>query len=397
MTRKILHLDLDAFFCAVEEQRDPALRDRPFAVGGRPESRGVVASCSYSARQFGIHSAMPMARAIKLYPNLIIVPSRHHVYQDVSQQVMARLHQLTPLVEQLSIDEAFLDVSDLPEPAETIARRLQTTINHELHLPCSLGVATNKLVAKIANNIGKAAIKSDQPPNTVKIVPPGQEAAFLAPLPVMELWGVGPKTAERLSQLGIRTIGELARWSEADLVRRFGKLGHDLARRAKGLDDRPVETEHEAKSISQETTFARDISDGTVLRCTLRRLSEQVGRRLRRKRLSGTTVKVKLRWTDFTTLTRQTTLPHPTNLDREIYAAVSQLFDENWPPGKRVRLVGVGVSGFDTPAYQLGLWDSDPEQDHRLQDTLDGLRERFGDQAVQRGSQIKYDNNEEEP
>ena len=179
-------------------------------------------------------------------------------------------------------------------------------------------------------------------------------------------------------------------------MRRFGKLGHDLARRAQGLDDRPVETEHEAKSISQETTFARDISDDTVLHRTLRRLSEQVGRRLRRKGLSGTTVKVKLRWTDFTTLTRQTTLDHPTSLDGEIYAAASQLFDQTWPPGKRVRLVGVGVSGFDTPAYQLGLWDSDPEQDHRLQDTLDGLRARFGDQAVQRGSQIKYDDHEEE-
>ena len=396
MPRKILHLDLDAFFCAVEEQRDPALQGRPFAVGGRPESRGVVASCSYAARQFGIHSAMPMARAVKQCPELIIVPSRYRAYQDASRQVMARLHQLTPLVEQLSIDEAFLEVSDLPQPAETIARRLQTTINHELHLPCSLGVATNKLVAKIANNIGKAAIKSDQPPNTVKIVPAGQEAAFLAPLPVTELWGVGPKTADRLSQLGIRTIGELAGWSEADLVRRFGKLGHDLARRAQGLDDRPVETEHEAKSISQETTFARDISDGTVLRRTLRRLSEQVGRRLRQKGLNGTTVKVKLRWTDFTTLTRQTTLDHPTSLDGEIYAAASQLFDQTWPPGKRVRLVGVGVSGFDTPAYQLGLWDSDPEQDHRLQDTLDGLRARFGDQAVKRGSQINYDDHEEE-
>jgi DNA polymerase-4 len=396
MPRKILHLDLDAFFCAVEEQRDPSLQGRPFAVGGRPESRGVVASCSYAARQFGIHSALPMARAVKQCPELIIVPSRYQAYQDASRQVMARLHQLTPLVEQLSIDEAFLDVSDLSQPAETIARRLQTTINNELHLPCSLGVATNKLVAKIANNIGKATIKSDQPPNTVKIVPPGQEAAFLAPLPVTELWGVGPKTADRLSQLGIRTIGELAGWSEADLVRRFGKLGHDLARRAKGLDDRPVETEHEAKSISQETTFARDISDGTVLRRTLRRLSEQVGRRLRRKGLSGTTVKVKLRWTDFTTLTRQTTLDHPTNLDGEIYAAASQLFDQTWPPGKRVRLVGVGVSGFDTPAYQLGLWGNDPEQPHRLQDTLDELRERYGSQAIRRGSQLINNNSEEE-
>ena len=208
MARKILHLDLDAFFCAVEEQRDPSLRGQPFAVGGRPESRGVVASCSYAARQFGIHSAMPMARAVRQCPPLIIVPSRYGAYEAASRQVMARLHQLTPLVEQLSIDEAFLDVSDLPERAELIARRLQATINRELDLPCSLGVAANKLVAKIANNVGKAAIKSDRPPNTIKVVPPGQEAAFLAPLPATELWGVGPKTAEQLAQMAGVKLGK---------------------------------------------------------------------------------------------------------------------------------------------------------------------------------------------
>jgi DNA polymerase-4 len=396
LTRKILHLDLDAFFCAVEEQRDPSLRGQPFAVGGRPESRGVVASCSYAARQFGIHSAMPMAQAVRRCPGLIIVPSRYGAYEAASRQVMARLHQLTPLVEQLSIDEAFLDLSDLPEQAELIARRLQGTINRELGLPCSLGVAANKLVAKIANNVGKASVKSDRPPNTIKVVPAGQEAAFLAPLPVTELWGVGPKTAEQLAQVRVRTIGDLARRSEADLVRRFGKLGRDLARRARGLDERPVETEHEAKSISQETTFARDINDAVTLQRTLRRLSEQVGRRLRRKGLRGTTVKIKLRWSDFTTLTRQLTLDQPTDLDGDIFAAAGQLFDQTWPPGKRVRLVGVGVTGFDTPAYQLSLWDAPPAEAHRLQDALDELRDRFGSGAIRRGSQLFYENEEEE-
>ncbi len=227
MLRKILHLDLDAFFCAVEEQRDPNLRSKAFAVGGRPETRGVVASCSYAARRFGVRSAMPMARAVKLCPHLIIVPSHFDAYRAASQQVMAHLYQLTPLVEQVSIDEAFLDVSDRPEPAEGLARRLQTTINTELNLPCSLGVATNKLVAKIANDVGKAAARSDQPPNALQVVPPGQEAAFLAPLPVEALWGVGPKTAERLHGLGLHTIGDLARWPEADLGRRFGQHGYD--------------------------------------------------------------------------------------------------------------------------------------------------------------------------
>lgn len=388
MPRKILHLDLDAFFCAVEEQHDPSLRGKPFAVGGRPDQRGVVASCSYAARRFGIHSAMPMARAVRLCPELIVVSSHFRAYRAASREVMARLHALTPLVEQLSIDEAFLDVSDLSEASEVLARRLQATIRTELGLPCSLGVATNKLVAKIANNIGKAQARTEGPPNAIKVVAPGQEAAFLAPLPVDELWGVGPKTAERLAQLGLRTIGDIARRSETDLARRFGKHGHDLARRARGLDDRPVEIEHEAKSISQETTFAKDISDGELLRRVLCQQSESVGRRLRKSNLSGTTVKIKLRWADFTTLTRQLTLDHPTNLDREIVEAAHQLFEQTWPPGKRVRLVGVGVSGFETPAYQLSLWDPAPETDQSLQSTLDDLRERFGDEAIRRGSEL---------
>ena len=389
VSRKILHLDLDAFFCAVEEKRDPALRGQPFAVGGDPDRRGVVASCSYAARQFGVHSAMPMTQAIKLCPDLIIVPARRPAYQAASRQVMAVLHHLTPLVEQLSIDEAFLDVSDLPEPAAVIARRLQTAINADPGLSCSLGVASNKLVAKIANNIGKAAVRSGRSPNSIKVIPPGQEAAFLAPLPATELWGVGPKTAERLAHLGLYTIGDIAHRPEAELVRHFGKHGRDLALRAKGLDDRPVEIEHETKSVSQETTFTTDVNEAALLRHTLRDQSEQVGRRLRQKQLSGITVKIKLRWADFTTLTRQMTLDRPTNLDHEIFTAALQLFEKTWTPGKRVRLVGVGVSGFETDAYQLGLWDSGTEPDQRLQTTLDELRDRFGEQAIRRGSNLK--------
>jgi DNA polymerase-4 len=389
MPRKILHLDLDAFFCAVEEQRNPDLRGQPFAVGGQPDERGVVASCSYAARRLGVRSAMPMTRAVKLCPNLIIVASDHNAYQAVSRQVMAILHDLTPLVEQISIDEAFLDVTDLPEPAAFLARRLQQTIQDRLKLPCSLGVASNKLVAKIANNVGKDSVRTGGAPNAITVVPPGQEAAFLAPLPVKELWGVGPKTAAQLAEIGLHTIGDIARWSEPDLGRRFGKLGHDLAQRAKGIDDRPVETEHEAKSISQEITFVRDINEERLLRETLRKLSEQVGHRLRQEALSGATIKLKIRWSDFTTLTRQLTLNQPTNLDKEIHAAIIQLFENVWPPGKRVRLLGVGVSNFEQPARQLGLWEANLEPDHRLQTTLDTIRERFGSQAVRRGSQIK--------
>jgi DNA polymerase-4 len=385
--RKILHLDLDAFFCAVEEQHDPALRGKPFAVGGRPDERGVVASCSYAARALGVRSAMPMARAIKLCPHLIIVGSHHRAYGRVSEQVMERLHALSPLVEQISIDEAFIDVSDLPDTAETLARQLQAKIRTELSLPCSLGVAANKLVAKIATDVGKAAVRTGDYPNAIMVVPPGQEAVFLAPLPSSALWGVGPKTAESLARLGIKTIGDIAQWPEADLARRFGKMGHDLWRHALGLDDRPVETWHETKSISAETTFVRDIDDERVLKRTLRELSDQVGRRLRDSSLAGTTVKLKLRWPDFTTLSRQSTLAQPTDLDDEIYAAIEKLFLAEWKPGRAIRLLGVGVSHLGPPSRQLSLLDATPEKNRKLLEAVDKLKDKYGDKIVKRGSE----------
>ncbi len=393
MTRKVLHLDLDAFFCAVEEQRDPSLAGKAFAVGGQPDQRGVVASCSYEARRFGVRSAMPMAVARRLCPHLAIIPHHFQDYRDASHAVMERLQDLTPLVEQLSIDEAFLDVTLLPDPATAIARRLQQQINDDLALPCSLGVASNKLVAKIANNVGKAGARTGSPPNAITVVPPGDEAAFLAPLPIQELWGVGPKTADQLQRLGLRTIGDVARWPADDLERRFGKLGVDLARRACGVDERPVETEHEVKSISSETTFSRDERDAAVLARVLRQLSDDVGRRVRRAGLSGTTIKIKLRWEDFTTLTRQTTLDHTTDQDDEIYVAAMVLFEQYWPARTPVRLIGVGLSGFQTPHRQLGLWDDQAalEENRRLQATLDALRERFGDDAIRRGSTLDPD------
>lgn len=395
MPRKILHLDLDAFYCAVEEQHDPALRGVAFAVGGKPDQRGVVASCSYAARKFGVRSAMPMSQAVRVCPQLVIRPAHFKAYNAASEKVMERLRNLTPFVEQISIDEAFLDVTLLPDKAETIARRLQATINQELNLPCSLGVASNKLVAKIANNIGKDRAGKDSPPNAVTVVPPGQEASFLAPLPTRELWGVGPKTAESLAKLGIRTIGDISHYSETALVKLFGKNGEDLYRHARGLDERPVESEGETKSVSSETTFTRDIADGEHLKRTLRSLSDNVGRRLRQEELSGTTVKIKLRWSDFTTLTRQVTLPHPTHHDNEIYEAALQLFEKTWPKGRPVRLIGVGVSGFEVGSYQVGLWDAKPsEQDQKLESVLDDLRNRFGDKIVRRGSALIEDDEE---
>ena len=385
MPRTILHLDLDAFFCAVEELRDPSLRGKPFAVGGRPDQRGVVASCSYAARGFGVHSAMPMGQALRLCPELTVISHSHGEYGKMSDQVMERLGDLSPLVEQISIDEAFVDISDLREDPMTVARRIQGRINDELGLPCSIGIATNKLLAKIATEVGKKSSKKGLPPNAVTIVPPGNEAGFLEHLPVAMLWGVGPKTTEKLAGYGIKTIGVLARRPLADLERWFGENRRDLSRRAQGMDESPVVTEHEVKSISQETTFLKDVSDDHALGVTLRELSSQVGRRLRQAGIAGTTVRIKLRWPDFTTLTRQVTIPQPTDQDQEIYTIALDLLGKARPKGKAVRLIGVGVSGLGAPLRQLELWGLQTEKKRKLQLTLDQLQEKYGKKVIQRG------------
>src|SRR5262245_5614552 len=390
--RTIIHLDLDAFFCAVEEQRDPSLRGKPFAVGGRPENRGVVSSASYMARKFGVRSAIPMARAVRLCPDLIVVSPNFSAYRAASQQVMERLHTLTPLVEQISIDEAFLDVTALGELGDILAARLQATIREDLALSCSLGVAANKLVAKIATDVGKGAVRSGKMPQAICVVPPGDEAAFLAPLPATALWGVGPKTAEKLAALGMRTIGAIVAWPATDLIRRFGQLGEDLARHARGIDDRPIVMERAAKSISQETTFARDVSDQATLERTLHEQASEIARNLYRKDLMGTTVKLKIRWPDFATPTRQLTLREPTNEADEIANAALRLFRQIWPRGQAVRLIGVGVSGLGAPPRQLSLWDAPtPEEQarhERVRAALAAIHSRFGAGALRRASEL---------
>jgi len=395
MPRKILHLDLDAFFCSVEENNDPSLRGKPFAVGGRPDQRGVVASCSYAARLHGVHSAMPMSQAKRICPELIIVSGRHGDYGKISHQVMDYLKTLTPLLEQVSIDEAFLDLSDLPEPGEELAKSIQQYIQDHFQLPCSIGVATNKLVAKVATDVGKAAKRSASPPRAIKVVAPGEEAAFFAPLPTKALWGIGPKTSARLAEMGIHTIGDIARWPVEERRKHLGKFGDYLSKSAVGIDDSPIHTSHEVKSVSNETTFARDIADVQVLYETLHWLSESVGRRLRKHNLAGTTVKLKLRWANFTTLSRQLTLPKPTSDDREIYAAVKELFNQTWQKGKPVRLLGVGVTQFSTQASQLTLWDAANKKDDQLLSAVDNLRERYGKDSIMRGSDLKYKKSEQ--
>jgi len=393
MSRTILHIDLDAFYCAVEETYKPALRGKPFAVGGKPEERGVVASCSYAARRMGVRSAMPMGKALRLCPGMIIVPMRHDLYSDVSRQVMERLHNLTPLVEQISIDEAFLDISDVSGAAEVIAQKLQSRIRDELQLPCSIGIASNKMVAKIATEVGKtlrlremrSAQRDSGPPNALTIVPFGEEAAFLAPLPADMLWGVGPKTSARLTELGIYTIGDLAKWPESEMIRMFGENGRDLAGHSKGIDERPIVTEHETKSISQEITYSKDVRDDAVLQKTLREMSVEVGKQLRRNNLAGKTIKLKLRWPDFTTLTRQTTLNNPTDQDDVIEQVALELLKAVRKPFQAVRLIGVGVTGLGQPIRQLGLWDTDSEKERKIQDVVDELREKYGKNIIQRG------------
>jgi len=387
MNRKIIHLDLDAFFCAVEEQRSPLLIGKPFAVGGKPQERGVVSSCSYAARAFGIRSAMPMARALRLCPNLIVVTPHYKEYSQASQKVMAKLRIVTDLVEQISIDEAFLDVSGLPMAGETIAHELQEAIINDLGLPCSLGVASNKLVAKIATDVGKTTLGRSGPPNAITVVPPGSEAAFLAPLPTSSLWGIGPKTAERLSKLGIITIGDLASTPETKIKQIFGRLTLEMLVRASGIDNRPIITHHDAKSLSQETTFSRDISEEAKLKNTLRELSASIGRKLRESNLRAQTIKLKIRWSDFTTITRQTTISQPTDQEQMIYEVSLSLLDKSWNYRRPVRLIGLGVSGLSSQIIQLSLWEVNSKA-RSLQQALDDLRGKYGVKIVHRGSAL---------
>lgn len=392
MQRLILHLDLDAFFCSVEELLNPTLAGKAFAVGGSPDSRGVVASCSYAAREHGIHSAMPMKQAIKFYPELHVVRGNYREYSKYSSSVMKILRELTPLVEQISIDEAFMDITDQRIDGKLFAEKLHTRILNETGLPSSIGVASNKLLAKTANEFGKSTKIGISPPNAITIVVPGEEAKFLSPLPVRMLWGIGPKTSIKLAEIGINTIGDLSRISEDELVRRFGMHGKMLFKYSHGIDNSPILTKHEIKSVSHETTFSSDVSERDVLYRTIRSLSESIARRLRKYQKKGKTIKLKIRWPDFSTYTRQLTVNIPTDQEAVIITAALQLLTETWHEGQPVRLIGIGVSGFESDTYQLSLWDSPTNQDQskrmELQKALDDLRDRFGMNAIRRASEI---------
>lgn len=342
--RHIIHADLDAFYAAVEQLDNPDLRGKPVMVGGSPESRGVVATASYEARVFGVHSAMPMATAVRHCPQGIIVRPRFDRYRDMSRRVMEIFRDLTDLVEPLSLDEAYLDITSLVEggkPAIGASIDLKRRVKEETGLNVSIGLATSKSVAKIASDLEK--------PDGLVVVPPGDEPDFLAPLPVGKLWGIGPKTAERLQQDGVTTIGDLASQPDEWYARRFGKRASGIRAKATGQDEDPVKTERSPKSISAETTFPTDISEPTELRETLNRLASNVAGQLSRKEVKGRTVTVKLRLSDFTTLTRQTTLNRSTNLESEVAETGWRLLEAELTPGRSLRLLGVGMSGFNEP------------------------------------------------
>lgn len=383
MARSILHLDLDAFFASVEELLDPSLAGLPVIVGGSPEGRGVVASASYAARAFGVRSAMPVAQALRLCPQAIVRRGRHREYGTYSRRVMAILGEYTPLLEPISIDEAFLDVSGceaLFGPAEVLAHHLQERILAEVGLPCSLGVASNKLVAKIATEMAK--------PRGVRVVPPGEEAGFLAPLPIERLWGVGQVTARRLREHGVRTIGELAALPEGQMRALFGSSAAGMRRRALGIDERPVGVEGRRKSVSQERTFARDVGDLEVLQRALLKMSEEVAAQLRREGDCAHTVVLKMRYPDFTTITRQATLAQPTDLAEDICARARQLLQREWKKGTQLRLIGVGVSGL-SQARQLSLFDRHGERLERVTKAVDEIRDKYGRDAIGRASLLK--------
>jgi len=384
-------MDLDAFFCAVEELKNPSLMNKPFAVGGSPTGRGVISSCSYAARKLGIHSAMPTAQALRLCPELILVSSRHREYSQKSKMVMDILADFTPRLEQISVDEAFLDVSDIQKESYAIALDIQLKIDFETGLPASFGVSTNKLVAKIANDYGKKQKGGNTYPRAIQVVEPGKEADFLAPLSVDMLWGVGPKTAEKLKINGIKTISALATANEDFLIAHFGKNGKFIKNNALGIDTRPVENSGEMKSVSQEMTFEHDISDIDVILSEMKLISEKLGSRLRKKNLMGSTVHVKIRYFDFKTLTRQISLSSPIDQDGIIYDHAKRIFMDHWNQKMPVRLIGISVSRFTQGEKQLSLWDTGEEKESKFLKVYDTLKNKYGNEVIKKGSSIQKD------
>ena len=388
--RTVFHLDMDAFFVSVEELFDPSLKGKPVVVGGQAHERGVVSAASYEARKHGVHSALPLRTAYQRCPQAIFLDGHPTRYHEYSGRVFEVLNGFSPVVEMASIDEAYLDMTGterLLGPPLHAAHLLHEKVKQTTQLNCSIGIAASRLVAKVASDQAK--------PNGVLWVLPGQEAGFLAPLDVRRIPGVGKVTEKRLHACGIRQVADLARLDEAFLEEKFGKWGLALAGKARGLDaggwfDSEIGAQEDPKSISHEHTFTEDTADTGQIESTLAQLSVMVGRRLREHGLYARTLQLKLRYKDFTTITRAHTLDHATQLDIEILQKSRLLFRTNWKPGALVRLVGVHAGSLAPAEGQMNLLDQD--QSDRWRKALgaaDRLRDKFGEKAVSLGSAVQ--------
>ena len=380
-----MHIDLDAFFVSVEQVLNPRLQDKPVVVGGKPDRRGVVASASYEARKFGLHAGMPLITARRLCPQAIFIEGNFSRYRDASRRFMDILADFSPYLEPVGLDEAYLDATgfeSLYGSIRQMAVKIKQRVKGESGLYASVGIASGKVVAKIASDLSK--------PDGLLEILPGEERAFLAPLPIAKLPGIGTKSEARLSSLGIHTIGELASLPPDMLKHHFGVTGLVMHRHANGIDDRPIEPPGAAKSISRETTFARDIRDRSRLEATLRYLTERVGRDLRQRDIQAKCVTLKLRYADFTTITRRHTLKQPANTDRAIFDTGRQLLKTALAQEKQpVRLIGIGVSNLVEAGRQLNMLDTSTGRQERLDRAIDRIRRKYGFTSIQTGRTLR--------
>ncbi|OLE09919.1 MAG: DNA polymerase IV [Acidobacteria bacterium 13_1_20CM_4_56_7] len=390
LSRTIFHVDMDAFFVSVEELFDPSLKGKPVIVGGQRHERGVVSAASYEARKFGVHSAMPLRTAAKLCPQAIFVDGHPDRYRECSERARRVLSSFSPQVEMVSIDEAYLDMTAterLHGPPLLAAHKLHEKMKAETDLNCSIGIGASRLIAKVCS--GKAK------PNGVLYIVPGREAKFLAPLDVREIPGVGKVSEQKLHALGIRKVGDLAKYDDSDLEQQFGKWGVALAGKARGEDagawfEGEIGADEGAKSIGHEHTYDQDTANVAQLEATLMRLSEMVGRRLRENQLRARTLQLKLRYKDFTTITRAHSVDLPTQLDNEIFQHIQRLFHANWRRGAEVRLLGVQASHFGQGSPQLDFLEDQAREkwEHALS-AADRLRDKFGEGAITLGTGMK--------
>jgi len=384
MARCIFHIDLDAFFVSVEQVLNPKLKGKPVIVGGDPERRGVVASASYEARTFGIHAGMPSSKAHRLCPQAIFIRSHFSIYKDASAKFMKILGDFSPHIEPLGFEEAYLDVTGCEEPygsPQKLALAIKERINKELNLTASVGIATCKVVAKIASDLCK--------PDGLLEIAPGEEQAFLNTLPVAKLPGVGKKTEQALKEMGVTTIGELANLPLDTIKRQFGAIGAVIHSYARGLDDRGVEAPGEAKSISQQLTFARDTLDRNFLEANLHNLCQELCQELRSQNKRAKCVAIRLRYADFKTVTRQVILREASDITQVIFATAQQLLAKVLAQqGKPVRLIGIRVSSLVGEGKQLPLFDSGTEKPEHLDKAIDKIRRKYGPTALKTGNSI---------